>query len=130
MPIFATCHCGRVKIELPRTPTNATECNCSFCARAGALWAYFREGELRFLAAEGQSTYSASDGTNLHHFCGACGIAMWADTPDWTKMYDEAGNPIADVSEVPRRHAVNLRTIDDLDWSAITVEKVDGRTGW
>lgn len=133
MAIMATCHCGRSRIELPHVPATATECNCTFCARTGAVWGYFPAGALRFVSTEGQSAYSASDPINQHYFCGVCGIHTWGDSPDYALMYDEEGNELvaeADMASLPRKHSVNLRTIDDLDWSAITVEKIDGRSGW
>jgi hypothetical protein len=133
MAIMATCHCGKSQIELPHVPATATECNCTFCARTGALWAYFPEGDLRFLSTDGQSVYSASDGINLHYFCSVCGIQTWGDSPDYGLMYetaDKVGSTESDVAGVPRRHAVNLRTVDGLDWSSIIVEKIDGRNAW
>ena len=37
--LTATCHCGAVKIEVPRTARTLTARNCSLCVRYGALWA-------------------------------------------------------------------------------------------
>lgn len=130
MTLIASCHCGKIKVELPRSPTEATDCNCSYCLRAGAVWGYFPAGELRFISVEQLSTYSASGGVQLHHFCDRCGIEVWAETPDWTKMAEGDGSKLAVAPEPPRRHAVNLRTVDNLDWSMIMVEKVDGRSNW
>lgn len=132
MPLNASCHCGATQITLPRLPAAATSCNCSFCGRTGAVWAYFKPGEL-VVQAEDEKTYSAS-GMNLHHFCGRCGMHTWGDSPDWSSVYNMDGTPKPgfEPGTVPteRNIAVNLRLIDDLDWSKIEVEKIDGRNSW
>jgi hypothetical protein len=133
MPLIASCHCGATRIELPHPPAHAKECNCSYCARTGAVWGYYGPGEMRFLAQADEMTYSASDGMNLHHFCGRCGMQTWGDSPDWASMFNNDGTPKnGDARSFPttRTYAVNLRLVDDLDWSAIAVEKVDGRSSW
>lgn len=133
MPLIATCHCGASKIELPYAPTAATECNCSFCARTGAIWAYFAPGELKFISQADDKTYSASGGMNAHHFCSTCGIQTWGDSPDWASMYNNDGtSKTGDPNAMPTTRIVglNLRLIDDLDWSTVTITKVDGRTSW
>lgn len=134
MSLTASCHCGATRIELPRLPDHAKECNCSYCARAGAVWGYYDEGEMRFVSQENEKTYSASDGMNQHHFCGTCGMQTWGDSPDWASVYNNDGTPKAGFTpgSMPTRrsYAVNLRLVDDIDWSALAVEKVDGRNSW
>jgi hypothetical protein len=133
MSLIASCHCGATRIELPHSPAHAKECNCSYCARTGAVWGYYQPGEMRFLAQEGEKTYSASDGMNQHHFCGHCGMQTWGDSPDWASMYNNDGTPKdgnPNAMPTARTYAVNLRLIDDLDWSRLAVEKVDGRNSW
>lgn len=133
MSLTASCHCGATKIQAP-VPTSATECNCTYCARTGAVWAYFKPGELLMLSQEDERTYSASDAGNAHHFCGRCGMQTWGDSPDWGSVYNVDGTPKpgfeAGAFPTARIHALNLRLVDDLDWSAIEVEKVDGRNNW
>ena len=131
MTLIASCHCGNTRIELPAQPTHAKSCNCSYCARTGAVWAYYELGELNFLSREGEATYSPSG--NHHHFCSNCGMQTWGDSPDWASLYNNDGTPKnGDAGTMPtdRTYAVNLRLIDDLDWDAVTVEAVDGRTSW
>ncbi|KQW69364.1 aldehyde-activating protein [Phenylobacterium sp. Root77] len=133
MTLTASCHCGATKIQAP-VPTSATECNCTYCARTGAVWAYYKPGELQMLSQEAEGTYSASDAGNAHHFCGRCGMQTWGDSPDWSSVYNMDGTPKPgfDAGSMPsaRIHGLNLRLVDDLDWSSITVEKVDGRNNW
>jgi hypothetical protein len=133
MSLTATCHCGATKIALPHLPDHATQCNCSYCARTGAVWGYFGPCEMQFASLEGDKVYSASDGMNQHHFCGHCGMQTWGDSPDWASMYNADGTPKnGDPNSMPktRTYAVNLRLIDDLDWSKINVTQVDGRSNW
>ena len=47
----ATCHCGAVKVEVPREPETITDCNCSICRRYGVLWAYYKDSEVTLTAA-------------------------------------------------------------------------------
>jgi hypothetical protein len=37
----ASCHCGAVRITIPRKPEYLIECSCSICRRNGALWAFY-----------------------------------------------------------------------------------------
>jgi hypothetical protein len=132
MTLIATCHCGATKIELPHPPVRAGECNCTFCGRTGAVWGYYQPGEMQFTALDGDKVYSAT-GMNLHHFCSNCGMQTWGDSPNWASMYNadgtsKNGDPNAFPTE--RSYAVNLRMVDDLDWSTITIEKMDGRHNW
>ncbi|MEO9298242.1 GFA family protein [Devosia alba] len=133
MLLFATCHCGATSIALPHLPTQAKQCNCSYCARTGAVWGYFGSDELDIRANDDERTYSASDGVNQHHFCGHCGMQTWGESPDWASMYNMDGTPKnPDATGIPatRSYAVNLRLIDDLDWSKLDIEQIDGRNSW
>ncbi len=134
MSLTASCHCGATKIELPGQPQSAKECNCSYCARTGAVWGYYRLDELSFVSREEERTYSASDGINRHHFCGRCGMQTFGDSPDWASLYNNDGTPKdgGDAGAMPtaRTYAVNLRLIDDLDWGTLQVEQIDGRNSW
>jgi hypothetical protein len=132
MTLIASCHCGNMRIELPAQPRHAKSCNCTYCARTGAVWAYYKPGELKFLSRAGEAVYSPS-GMNHHYFCSACGMQAWGDSPDWASLYNNDGTPKnGDAGGMPteRIHAVNLRLVDDLDWEAVSIEAVDGRASW
>ena len=132
MPMIATCHCGHTKIEVPHLPTSATQCNCTFCSRTGALWGYYDEGELNQISQLDDKVYSAT-GMNLHHFCSNCGLQTWGDSPDWGSVYNIDGTSKTDEPNpmpTKRTYAINLRLIDDLDLSALSIEQVDGRHNW
>lgn len=134
MTLTASCHCGATRIELPHAPLQAKQCNCSYCSRTGAVWGYYGPGEMRFVSQDDDKTYSASGGMNQHHFCGRCGMQTWGDSPNWASIYNNDGTPkegfAAGSMPTERSYAVNLRLVDDLDWSSLAVEKVDGRNSW
>jgi hypothetical protein len=45
-PIEAVCHCGAVRIRLPRAPEQITRCNCSWCRKNASRAVYFGSDEL------------------------------------------------------------------------------------
>lgn len=49
--LVATCHCGRVRVELPSAPENLNECRCSVCYKYGALWAYYTRSSVTVTVA-------------------------------------------------------------------------------
>lgn len=132
MPLIVSCHCGSTRIALPGQPSTAKRCNCSYCARTGAVWAYYRLAELDFLSTDGEAIYSPR-GMNHHHFCAKCGMQTWGDSPDWASLYNSDGTPKdgkPGAMPTERVYAINLNLVDDLDWSAVRVEEVDGRNAW
>jgi hypothetical protein len=70
----ASCHCGRVRIEIAELPSTVSDCNCSICRRYGALWAYYRRDQVRLHAApETLSAYLWGDRSIEFWRCRACG---------------------------------------------------------
>lgn len=133
MTLTATCHCGDTKIELPYPPTEAKQCNCTFCFKTGAIWSYYPPSEVAIRSDTGDKVYSASGGINQHHFCGRCGISSWGDSPDWASVYNADGTPKnGDPNSFPETRivGVNIRLIDDLDIAMVRIEQVDGRNSW
>jgi len=45
--LTARCHCGAVRITLPRAPAELVRCNCSLCAKTRWLGIYFSSDELK-----------------------------------------------------------------------------------
>ena len=133
MPLIASCHCGGTRIALPAHPTKATRCNCTFCQRTGAVWAYYAIGDIDVLQCSGQRDYSTDPRLGAHHFCGTCGMHTWGESIDWSSVYNADGTPkggaMAPVLEMTQCQ-VNLNLVDDLDWSKIEIEPLDGRNAW
>jgi len=114
--IEASCHCGSVRIELPRKPRTVTECNCSICRRYGALWAYFRARHVRIRAARG-ATSSYVWGERLIRFvrCRQCGcLTHWQETR----------NPAAG------RVGINARNLAPHILKSVRVRHLDGAATW
>ena len=131
MTLTATCHCGSTRITLPGPPTEAKTCNCTYCQRAGGVWASYAPEDLTITATDDR-VYSAA-GMNQHHFCGKCGSDTHGFAPDWASKYNNDGTLKPGETEgVPERQiaGVNLNMIDDLDLSSIPVTAVDGRNSW
>lgn len=82
--IRTTCHCGAVKIAIPRQPDTITQCNCSICRRYGVLWAYFTEREVEIDAGETASAeYIWGDRMIAFVRCGHCGcVTHWRELPE------------------------------------------------
>lgn len=87
-PLIASCHCGRVTVDLPYRPEDICECHCSICYQYGALWAYYKRGKVTVtVSAEpapgvSQQSYVRTDQDgkgNIGFFrCGHCGcITHW-----------------------------------------------------
>jgi hypothetical protein len=108
------CHCGKVRFEVTADMNRAISCNCSICSKKGYL--------LNFVPADAFKLSSGDDGLTdyqfnkkkIHHlFCSTCGIQSFArgTGPDGQKTY-----------------AVNVRCLDDMDLSKLTVTEFDGKS--
>ncbi len=124
MSIKASCHCRVTQFEVSKAPTSVTECNCTFCFKQGALWAYYSLEQVIFTKNDRTTIYTRDESTHKHHHCSVCGctaynevLCTWDDKtfePDFTKP----------------QIAVNARLFDDFDLAAVRVRQVDGRNLW
>ena len=109
-----SCHCGKVAFEVEGEIKGAVSCNCSICARKGALMWFVPRAKLNLLTPEeAASTYSFNKHVIKHRFCPTCGIHPYGEG------VDPKGNRMA---------AINLRCIDDLDLTTLPVTEFDGRS--
>jgi hypothetical protein len=105
-----SCHCARVTFELDAALTWAMDCNCSLCRRKGALWHGASDTSLRILTGQDDLTlYQFGTMTAKHYACSHCGISTFT-------------RPRLD----PTRWAVNVRCIEGLDLSSLTIRRFDG----
>ena len=81
--ITASCHCGRVTLELPSPPKRLNECRCSICYKYGALWAYYPRKDVLITAEDpGSRSYLRHDefckGDISFNWCNHCGcLTHW-----------------------------------------------------
>ncbi len=114
--LTATCHCGAVRVEVPRKPRVLTDCNCSICRRYGVLWAYYLSEDVQVIAKPG-ATQAYSWGRKVLNFvrCKGCGCVMcWQRiTPvPGSKMGVNARNFEPDVV-----NGVRVKLLDGAAWS-------------
>ena len=124
MTYFASCHCGSVRIAVPHLPSEVTACNCSYCARTGGLWAYYEVDEVRELTTDGKATY-APNILNEHHFCARCGMTTHGTSPKWS-LADAENHTVPQT----RSASINVRMLEDVDFTTLSVVTIDGRTLW
>lgn len=108
------CHCGKVRYEVDLALESAISCNCSICSKRGSLLAFAPAGAFSLVAGEGELADYQFNHHRIHHlFCKTCGILSFArgTTPSGAEMV-----------------AINIRCLDNLDFSAIPVKPVDGRS--
>jgi hypothetical protein len=114
--LSATCHCGNVKVTVARKPDTLTSCNCSICRRYGALWAYYREADVKLVAAPGTTDdYSWGERSQRFVRCSTCGCVM-----QWRKLSVDADG----------RTGVNARNFDPSVIAGVTVRLLDGADTW
>jgi len=110
--LTGACHCGAVRVTVPRTPRTVTDCNCSICRRYGVLWAYYKASTVR-VEAKPKATVSYSWGRKALRFvrCATCGCLMC-----WQRM-----KPDPD-----RKMGVNFRNFDPKVLGSVRIVPLDG----
>lgn len=90
--IDAVCDCGAVRLEIAEAPAELNDCQCDWCQRLGALWAYYPKDQVRLVCEPGTTeVYSRASRRLAFHRCKVCGL-----TSHW-------------VSETRPRMGVNAR---------------------
>lgn len=108
-----SCHCGAVAFEADLDLSVLTQCNCSICAKKGALHARVSKDKFRLLRGQDDlQLYQFNTRISRHQFCRHCGIHAFA-------------NPRA----APDQVIVNVRCLDDFDEfnESFDINLVDGR---
>ena len=108
--VRGSCHCGAVRIAVPRAPEWVASCNCTICRRTGALMAYYRPDEVR--VEGGTETYLTGDRFILFHHCPACAChTHWSANPEALAgdLPEEVGAALAE------RMGVNARLLDGFE---------------
>ena len=130
MSLTATCHCGGTRIELPRLPERRLECNCTYCAKTGAVWGYFGAGEMQFVKDDRDRVVRWR--ANNRHF-GRCGIATSSDSPQLSKSTTAMARPRTACRWcMPTRRATRSTCSysNDFDLSGLTARRSTARNNW
>jgi hypothetical protein len=113
--LTASCHCGAVRVEVPRRPRTLTNCNCSICRRYGTLWAYYKQSEVRVASAPGSTNeYSWGDKSLRFVRCGTCGCIT-----HWEPIHPKDS-----------RMGVNARNFEPGSLGSVRVRNLDGASTW
>jgi len=123
MAITGHCHCGNVSFSIDGTiPPALTRCTCSFCARRGALYAYYEPDQFHPRTGTSDSIYRWNTRWVAHHSCAECGCSTWSDSPAFGKEGSWDGKT--------RRIGVNARLFDEFDAASAPVIVLDGKNLW
>ena len=123
MIIAGSCHCGKTVFRIEgELPPSLTSCNCSFCAKRGALVAYYQPDQFFITEASGDATYRWNTELVRHHFCTHCGCATYSDSPAFEQDGKWDGST--------RRICVNARLFDNFDAATAPVIVIDGKHLW
>lgn len=109
-----SCHCGQIAFEVEGEIEAALACNCSICARKGALLWAVPHATMKLIAwDDGIGRYTFNTHRIAHRFCKTCGMHPFGE----------------DAEEGPGRSAyVNLRCVEEIDLKALQVIEFDGRS--
>jgi len=123
MTITGSCHCGNTAFSIEgELPASLTRCTCSFCAKRGALVAYYQPGQFAMTETSGDAIYRWNTKLVAHHFCATCGCATYSDSPAFESDGKWDGST--------RRISVNARLFNEFDAAAAPVIVIDGKNLW
>ncbi len=124
MAIIGSSHCGKTAFRIDGDiPAKLTRCTCSFCAKRGALYAYYRPEQFQLTTPkENVATYRWQTKLVAHNFCGTCGCATFTDSPAFELNGSWDGRS--------RRIGVNARLFEGFDAAEAPVTVIDGRNLW
>jgi hypothetical protein len=112
----ASCHCGKVQIEVAELPPSVTDCNCSICRRYGSLWAHCKRDQVRLQAEpDALAAYVWGDRTIEFWHCRHCGCM--------THYTSVEGQP-------ENRFVINARMLPLASLAALRVRRLDGNDTW
>jgi hypothetical protein len=108
-----SCHCGNVRYEARADLSKVTECNCSICARKGALMSFVPAEAFTLKSGDGKTTDYQFGKMHIHHlFCSTCGVHAHATGAG------KDGNTM---------FMLNVRCLEGVDIGALTVNHFDGK---
>ncbi len=106
-----TCHCGAVElsVELSDGLNTARRCDCTFCARRGAIAVSAPLSGVQITkGAENLTLYTWGTGTAQHYFCKTCGIYT---------HHQRRSNPNEFGINVAILEGINPKDIENVPWT-------------
>jgi hypothetical protein len=124
MTIRGSCHCGKITFAIEgEIPAELTRCTCSFCAKRGALVAYYLPDQFTLTSASATlGEYRWNTKQVAHHYCVHCGVSTHSDSPAFEMNGSWDGKT--------RRIGVNARLFDAFDAASAPVTVIDGKNLW
>jgi hypothetical protein len=105
------CHCGRVRFRVTADLSRVTYCNCSICAKKGFLHLIVPQDRFELISGKDDlTTYQFNSKVAKHTFCKHCGM-----------------HPFYVPRSDPDKIDVNVRCLDGVDLSEISVTTFDGK---
>ncbi len=84
--IEAVCDCGAVRLEVDQAPEELNDCQCDWCQRLGALWAYYPTDQVRLVCEPGATSIYQRAARRLEfHRCNVCGLTTHWSPVDPTR---------------------------------------------
>ncbi|KAI1268989.1 glutathione-dependent formaldehyde-activating enzyme [Xylariaceae sp. FL1019] len=129
-----SCHCGAVTLAVKNKPIvkeseeTFMECDCSTCAKAGAVWNYPTKSQVVIQGKENLELYITGNKTCGKSFCKICGVPVHNEI---LKFSDE------EIAAMPQEKKdwvvggqnlcpINLRVINGLDVTELKTVKFNG----
>ena len=108
------CHCGRVRYEVETDLSPVLACNCAFCQKRGALWAYVDAGNFNLLSGRNDLSDYQFNRKVIHHlFCRNCGVGAFSE---------------GESEDGAKGYGINVRCLEGVDIEAITLTPYDGKS--
>jgi hypothetical protein len=118
---LGSCHCGAVQFEVEAEIDHARSCDCSICAKRGALNYRVPKDDLRLLTSwEELSVYQWGSRTAKDYFCPTCGILPFRRPSDPTPQ------ELRDGAQPFDGWAVNVRCLRGVDLDALPIKRIHG----
>jgi hypothetical protein len=108
------CHCGQVRYDVTASLSSVVECNCSICAKRGALWTFVKPEHFALRAGSDELVDYQFNKKIIHHlFCAQCGVGSYS------RGVGPGGQEMI---------AINVRCLDGVDVSTLATKHFDGRS--
>jgi hypothetical protein len=108
-----SCHCGAVNFSVETEFASVIQCNCSICHKHGLVLTFVPLTQFHLLSGEDNLTeYTFNTMRIAHQFCRICGV----------EPFGKGKN-----KEGEETRAVNVRCLDDVDFSTLTITPFNGK---